>query len=140
MGNETTISEWGYLLLRAAVGVIIAAHGFASQKPQGREKVEAALRQMKVPLPSMGSRVVSLVESWGGLLVALGLGTRLFALMVAVIMVGATFFRVQGKIFLNGFDFPLLLFVCFLSIAMMGSGVISLDFLFGELLHLGFLK
>lgn len=138
MGNETMISEWGYLLLRGTAGVIIAAHGFASQKPQGREKVEAALRQMKIPLPSIGSRVVSLVESWGGILVALGLGTRLFAFMVALVMLGATFFRIQGKIFLNGFDYPLFLFVCFLSIAMMGSGLISLDFLFGEILHLGF--
>ena len=87
-----TAREWGFLALRAALGVIFLAHG--SQKLFGwfggygfAGTVEYFSSQLGIPAP-LGALAI-LTEFFGGLAVLLGVFTRTAALGLTVTMVVA---------------------------------------------------
>ena len=125
------------LILRVMAGIIMAAHGW--QKLQGGPANfgSQALANLGVPLPGFMGYVVTFVELIGGILLIVGLISRLAALILAIEMVFTTllvkthvgFIAPQGSG--AGAELDLILLAVFLTILLVGPGRLSLDELLG---------
>lgn len=82
----TKFQEIGALLLRIFLGAAFLIHGF--QKFQGGIGNTMGFFE-SLGLPGFAAYAVALIEIIGGIALILGLGTRLFAALFIVIMVGA---------------------------------------------------
>jgi putative oxidoreductase len=129
------LEQWkplGLLLLRAALGVIFIFHGYP--------KLFANTQQMMgffthVGLPAYFVYVAGVFEFFGGILLILGLFTRLSALLLSAEMLVALW-KVHGLFShpraVDSYQFPLMCGVAAFALATLGAGVISVDqILFG---------
>ncbi len=116
-------------LVRAVLGVIFVAHGGQKLFVFGVDGVAGGFEQMGIPLPAVTALVVSLIEFLGGLAILAGLGTRVAAGLVAMVMAGAITFAHLPQGFFNpgGVEFPLMLMTAALALVVAGSGSFSLD-------------
>jgi putative oxidoreductase len=131
----------GFLLLRLAVGLTMAAHG--SQKlfgwfgGYGLNGTAGFMEQLGFVPGRRQALAAGLTELGGGLLLALGFLTPLAGAMVGAVMLVAAasvhapkgFFMTEG-----GFEYNLILGTAALSLGFTGAGAISLDAALG--LHL----
>jgi putative oxidoreductase len=130
------LQPFGALVMRLVLGAIMVAHGYGKIIPRG------ALYNFAQAVSHMGfpvwlGYVAAFTEFFGGMLLILGLLTRIAALgtaidmAVAVIKVhlhnGLTGHNGQG-----GFEFPLALFVVSLMLVFTGAGLLSLDHTVGK--------
>jgi putative oxidoreductase len=76
----------GALLLRIALGLTFFIHGFV--KFQGGIENTAGFFET-LGLPGFAAYVVALIELLGGIAMILGFGTRVTAVLFAIIMIGA---------------------------------------------------
>jgi putative oxidoreductase len=76
----------GALLLRIALGLTFFIHGFV--KFQGGIENTAGFFET-LGLPGFAAYVVALIELIGGIAMILGFGTRVTAVLFAIIMIGA---------------------------------------------------
>jgi putative oxidoreductase len=104
MSNSTTTSSatrsplraWpaspalALLVLRVAVGAVFIAHGAQKVFVYGFAGTSASFADMGVPLEAVMGPLVALVELVGGVLLVLGLATRVAAVALAVDMLVAT--------------------------------------------------
>ena len=108
----------------------LLGEGFVQSMEQGGPANFASVLQgLGAPQPRLLAWVVGLVEFGGGLLVALGLFTRLSALLLAIDMavaIGKVHWR-NGLIGPGGFEFPLSLLAACLALIGVGPGQISLS-------------
>lgn len=118
-----------WLLVRCAVGLILAVHGWG-KIARGAEAMAPAFVKMgyenAVPLIYF----LILVEFVGGIAIALGLFTRFFAAMVTIEMAVIMFahYLPNGFSWLNrGYEFVLLWGLVTLAIWWRGGGPYSLD-------------
>ena len=119
--------QWGSLVLRLAVGSIFIFHGV-----QKWALWKAVPPQMP---PNMGNlmKFLSIVEPLGGLALILGFLTPLAALGLAIIMVGAIYFKMN--VFKVGFasgngtgwEFDLILLAANIALMLSGAGKWSVD-------------
>jgi putative oxidoreductase len=131
--RQDTLREWGYLVLRATLGVIFLAHGgqklfgwFGGHGFEGT--VQFFTTQMGVPAPL--AVLAILTEFFGGLAVLLGVFSRTAALgLAAVMVVAALKVHLANGFFLgaapgqgNGIEYNLALFAMALFVAMAGPG------------------
>jgi putative oxidoreductase len=134
--------DWGLLILRLALGIIFAFHGWLKVDPKGPVKGPAGfavgLKQMGVPLPLFFAWVVVLLETVGAGLLILGLGTRILALGFAIDMLMAIVLvkrKMQKAGFMDpqkgGWEFEFALMSAALALLFTGPGAISLDAAFG---------
>lgn len=72
-------------LLRLIVGLLFAWHGFEKIFRVGLQDVSAEFGRMGVPLPLLTAPLSATLELVGGLLLALGVGTRGLALLLAAV-------------------------------------------------------
>jgi uncharacterized membrane protein YphA (DoxX/SURF4 family) len=135
-------SDWGLLILRVGMGIIFLVHGWPKLNPNSPMKGPAgfgsSLKQMGVPLPLFFGWVVALLETVGAVLLMLGLGTRILAILFAINMLVAIFVvkrRVMKVGFAaqqaNGWEFDFSLLVISLALLFTGAGSIALDPLIG---------
>ena len=139
LGRQPRAQGAGFapLILRVMAGIIMAAHGW--QKLQGGPANfgSQALANLGVPLPGFMGYVVTFVELIGGILLIVGLISRLAALILAIEMVFTTllvkthvgFIAPQGSG--AGAELDLILLAVFLTILLVGPGRLSLDELLG---------
>jgi putative oxidoreductase len=123
--------EWlGPLLARIAVGVVFAKTGWG--KLHTLDDVTKFFTDLGLPAPHFQAILVASTELVGGLLVLVGLGTRLASLPLAFTMIVAILTAKRGDIdgvaTLLGFD-EFLYLVLFVWLALAGAGKASLDFL-----------
>ncbi|RAH96102.1 DoxX family protein [Acuticoccus sediminis] len=125
-----------YALLRAAFGLTIITHGIPKMLgiPHGSMADPMAGSTnlignvLSLPFAPQLAMVVALLETFGGLAVALGLATRVFAPMLAVQMaaiclaIGPTYPWIDRDI-----EYPIMLGFVALAIAIRGGGPYSLD-------------
>ena len=135
-------SDWGPLILRIGVGIIFLVHGWPKLNPNSPMKGPAGfsgfLKQMGVPLPTFFGWIVALLETVGAVLLILGLGTRVLAVLFAINMLVAIFV-VKRRVMKVGFsaqqatgwelDFAML--VISLALLFTGAGSIALDPILG---------
>lgn len=119
--------DLGLLYLRIALGIIFLIHG-EEKLHLWREK---APKHMNYLLFNQ-LRVASLLEIAGGLFVLLGKFTRLGALMLVVVMLGALYYKIVvwktpfSKKDGMGWEFDLILLAASLLILYVGGGNFSL--------------
>lgn len=126
----------GVAVSREAAGQMVGAtarrwlgEGFAqSMERGGPANFASVLQGLGIPQPQLMAWVVGLAEFGGGLLIALGLLTRLSALLLAIDMVVAIW-KVHwrnGLVGPGGLEFPLSLLAACLALLGVGPGQISL--------------
>jgi putative oxidoreductase len=128
----------GLLILRAVVGLTLAAHGaqklFGWFGGPGLEKTGAGMEKLGFVPGGRSALRAGLSETVGGLFLALGLATPGAAAIVFGVMVvaGVSAHLKQGFFVQNhGYEYTLILGVAGLSAAFTGAGPFSFDALLG---------
>ena len=126
------VSWLGPLLARLTLAAVFIPSGWG--KLHNLEKITAFFTELHIPAPQVNAVVASATEFFGGLLLLVGLGTRLASLPLALTMVVAIFTarraEIDGITTLLGFtEFTYLAMLVWL--ALVGPGSASLDRLFG---------
>jgi putative oxidoreductase len=115
------------LLLRVALGIIFIFHGYPKLFTHTRETMQMFEH---MGFPGYFAYVAGTFEFFGGIMLILGLFTRIAGLLLAGEMTIALW-RVhlpQGPItMVKNYEFPLMLAVAAFTLATVGAGLISLD-------------
>ncbi len=125
-----------YAALRTAFGLTVITHGVpkllrtahGSMADPMAGSINLIANTLNLPFAPQLAGLVALLETFGGLAVAIGLGTRLFAPMLAVQMVfislalGPTYPWID-----RGIEYPLMLGFVALLISIHGGGAYSVD-------------
>jgi putative oxidoreductase len=122
----------GLLLLRIALGVIFFTHGYP-KLAHTNPAMQAMFLQHG--LPAQFVYIAGVLETFGGLLLLLGLFTRAAALLLAIEMCVAIakVHIVHGIMVVHDYEFPLALAAACFALATVGANAASLDhLLFGE--------
>jgi putative oxidoreductase len=118
--------SFGLAALRLAVAAIFINHGRQKLFVYGFAGVTGAFTQMGVPVPGLMGPFIGLLEFFGGIALAIGLLTRLFALGFACDMLAAILL-VQLKKGFGGYEFEFLLLASSLTLVLAGAGGFSVD-------------
>ncbi|USK72470.1 DoxX family protein [Peribacillus asahii] len=116
--------EIGSLLLRLVLGFTFFMHGL-DKFQGGVENVAAGFPAMG--LPSFLAYIVATIELVGGIALILGFGTRIFAGLMACIMLGAILFVKLDSGFVGGFEFDVALLIIAIQLVLNGSSLLALD-------------
>jgi putative oxidoreductase len=130
------LTDAALLLVRLIVGIIMAAHGWQKLTVFGPANFGQGLAQSGVPLPIFMGYVVTFTEFIGGILLIVGLLSRLAALLLTInLTVAILLVNVHVGFFSStsgtGVELPLALIAGFLAILLAGPGRLSLDYLLG---------
>ena len=112
------------LLLRLAVGAIFINHGLMKFKA-GMPMIADFFGGLGIPMPGLMAPFISSLELGGGILMVLGLGTRLIGALFAATMLTAIATAFKWK-FANA-ELESLLLMSSLALTLMGAGKYSLD-------------
>ena len=130
--------DTGLLILRLAVGLTLVGHGaqklFGWFGGYGLRGTGGFLEQLGFRPGVRAALMAGLTEAGGGALLALGLFTPLAAtLLIAVMLVAIVTVHLAKGFFVTngGYEYPLILAIAALSLAVTGPGQISLDALLG---------
>jgi putative oxidoreductase len=125
---------YGLLLLRVALGGIMAGHGaqklFGWWGGPGMQGTAAICDNLVYRAPFLMALGLAVSESGGGLALATGLLTPLGALAVTVVMLNAIYLIHYPKGFWNangGYEFNLLIAAAAVALAAIGPGRFSVD-------------
>ena len=131
--------DLGLFLLRATVGLTLAAHGaqklFGWFGGYGPDKTGEFFGMLGFHPGRRHAIMAGLVEVTGGVLLTLGLLTPLAAALVAsVMLVAAVTVHLKNGFFVSGggFEYNLVLGVAGLAVAFTGAGAWSIDALLGR--------
>lgn len=128
--TTSTTTSLGLLLARVALGGTFVAHGVQKVALQGVPATQEGFAAMGAPVPDVTGPLVAGIEIVAGVLVVLGLGTRVAALLLAATSVGAIvlvhgssgFFAADG-----GWEFVGVLAALGVALALTGPGRLSVD-------------
>ncbi|OAI84699.1 DoxX family protein [Pseudomonas putida] len=130
-----------YASLRACLGIVMLSHGLPkllrTSHGSMADPMAASIRLIEtvlhLPFPEVFAMLVALLEGVGGVLLALGFGTRALAAAMAVQMATIAYILGPNWPWIDrGIEYPVLMLVLFLYIAFRGGGRYSLDRLFGR--------
>src|SRR5690606_29674059 len=126
---STARTDVGLTLLRVVTGIIFAAHGGQKLFSIGLADLTAGFAANGVPMAAVVAPAVALVEFFGGIALIVGLLTRLAAIGVGIVMVGAiVLVHMSNGFFLPaGFEFTLLLLTVAALLAITGARSWSAD-------------
>ncbi|MCJ8504116.1 DoxX family protein [Kocuria flava] len=127
---EPAATTLGLTLLRVVLGTTFLLHGWQKVDEWTVAGTQAAFAQMGVPAAQAAAPAVAVLELAGGILLVLGLGTRVVAALLALVMLGALvlvhlpagFFAADG-----GIELVLLLAAAAALFALAGAGRWSAD-------------
>ena len=128
----SSLQPLGLLALRCALGIIFVTHGYP-KLTQSTVAMQGIFVQHG--LPGRLVYVAGVLETFGGLLLIVGLFTRAAGLLLAVEMAVAIIkvHSAHGIMALRDYEFPLALACAAVAIATVGAGVLSVDhLLFGR--------
>lgn len=130
-----------YASLRTCLGIVMLSHGLPkllrTSHGSMADPMAASIRLIEtvlhLPFPEVFALLVALLEGVGGVLLALGVGTRALAAAMAVQMAAIAYILGPDWPWIDrGIEYPVLMLVLFLYIAFRGAGRYSLDHLFGR--------
>lgn len=113
--------DLGILVLRIVIGVAFIAHGYV-KFAGGIENVAGFFTTLGIPAALLMAWVVALVEFVGGLAILLGVGTRLAALLLSVVMVVAIATAKFPLGFLGGYELDVVILGSLIALLLGGSG------------------
>lgn len=126
----TPVRDWGLLLTRVVLGVVLVAHGWQKFTEWGIAGTTASFQEMGVPAPPVSALIASIVELGGGILLILGLFTTVAGILAALTMLGAVLFvHAPHGVFVagNGWELVAVIGLASLVFALVGPGRLSLD-------------
>lgn len=122
--------DCGIALLRVSLGVMFLAHGLLLKVFVFGMAGTAAFFE-SIGFPGWLAYVTALAETVGGLLLIAGIQTRLVALALSPILIGAWYVHAgNGWVFSapnGGWEYPAYLLMLCIAQALLGSGAFSLD-------------
>jgi len=126
----------GPILARLCVGITFIGTGWG--KLHSLDNVTKFFTELHIPAPALQAAFVSGVEFFGGILIILGLLTRLSSVMLAATMVVAILTAKLADIhdvndLASSTEFAYLAIFAWLAVA--GPGALSLDALIGRFVH-----
>ena len=124
------LPDLALLVLRLALGTIVLAHGAQKVFQFGLAGTGESFAGMGVPVGEIAGPVVAFIELIGGAAIILGAATRLFAVLVAVAMIVATFLvHAPNGIFAadGGFELTMLIAAGALTLTLASAGRFSVD-------------
>jgi uncharacterized membrane protein YphA (DoxX/SURF4 family) len=118
------------LILRLAVGTLFIVHGYPKLTAQ-RKQGEAWMKS--VGMPAAMVPLGGVFEFFGGLALILGLFTPIIAVLSALWMLSTTWFSKSKlkKKYASGYEIDVTLFLVAIALALLGSGIYSIDHLLG---------
>jgi putative oxidoreductase len=130
----------GLAFVRLALGIVFTVSGVgkvfaAGPKASGIDAFAGMLTQLGVPLPTIAAWGVGLLELVGGMLLLVGLFTRVVAALLAVDMAVAMVLAhlPSGFVVSNGgYEYTLVLGLVAIGLAFGGSGRISVEQALGK--------
>lgn len=127
MNNKSV--EIGLFFSRIMIGLIFVLHGWS--KFEGGISGTVGFFE-SIGIPGFLASVVAIIELVGGAAMILGLGTRVFAALFAIVMVGVLFTAKAGEPFLSGTELDYLLLAGSLTLLFTGSRLLAVDYLFSR--------
>jgi putative oxidoreductase len=129
------LAPFAPLVLRVGIGAVMAVHGLQKLTGGPAGFAEGMLAGLGVPAPLVFAWIVTLIELVGGIALILGVVTRLAALLIAGVLVGAIAlvkvnvgFVVMGAI---GAELDVAVLVGALALVLLGPGRLSVDHAIG---------
>ncbi|SDD12046.1 DoxX family protein [Actinokineospora iranica] len=117
------VADAALLLLRLVAAVVFIAHGWDALGAGGMAAVVEEQRAAGIPLPELAAPFTILTEIIGGVLLALGVLTRLWAAAFALIMLGAwVFVHAPHGIFVQNGGFELVMVLAAVSVTLVVTG------------------
>ena len=129
-GIYERLEPYRWTLIRMTAGVMLVPHGWAKIFGGGVEGLAGYLGKLGLEPAYPLAVYIALLELVGGILLALGLFTRLIAVLVIGFMMVAAFYVHLGNGFLwinRGFEYPLFWGLVCAAIVIRGGGPMSLD-------------
>ena len=125
----TKTLDYGLLVIRVVLGIIMVAHGSQKLFTFGHAGVTGAMTQMGLPMPAVSAALIIAAEFGGGLLLIAGLLSRFAAAAIAFGMAVASIqvHLPNGFFAPNGYEFTLMLAAAGLGIVLTGPGRFSID-------------
>jgi putative oxidoreductase len=123
----------GITVLRIVVGIVFILHGYQKLFVYHPSGVASSFSKMGLPAPTVSAWAASLGEFGGGLLLALGLFTRVGAILIAAVMAVAfaTVHGSKGFFLPGGYEYVLVLFAAAIALLFTGGGCFSVDGMIG---------
>jgi len=123
--------DWGITLIRAMTGLLFAVHGY-QKFAAGLGGVSAFFAKIAIPFPAITAPFIAALELVGGILLFLGLGTRVIGCLFAVEMLVTTLWvKLPGQGW-NASDLDRMLLVACILFVLAGPGAAALDRLWWE--------
>ncbi len=126
----STTREIAFLIARILLGVILIAHGWDKFTITGLEGVTGFFDSLGIPAAGIAAIAAAVVELLGGILIILGVFTRIVAAFVAIDMLFAALFaHVSSGIFVtnNGWELTGAIGAGALLLIAVGAGAWSID-------------
>jgi putative oxidoreductase len=121
--NSLELMKFGPLPIRILVGVALVAHGW----PKLSDIVGTQGFFASIGLPAELAIAIALLEVIGGIVILLGILTRVAAGLVILEMIGTTLDVKISKGFVGGFELDLLIMAICVALFIMGPGRISIE-------------
>jgi len=119
------------LILRLAIGTLFIIHGYPKLTAAQRTQGGAWMKSMGMPAAMVPFGGV--VEFFGGLALILGILTPIVAALAALWMLSTTWLVTTKakKKYVGGYEIDITLLLAALALALLGSGIYSIDHLLG---------
>ena len=123
------ILDIALLIMRLMIGSFFIVHGY--HKFRDTNDIAKWLEKYGYKPAMLWLSLIIIAELVGGIGVVLGLGTRLFALMMSVVMLQGIHHRKNLKElkFVDGWEINYVTLASTITLVLLGSGIISLDYL-----------
>jgi putative oxidoreductase len=124
------LSDVAYLIVRVTAGLMLIPHGWPKVFTSGHAGVTASLTRYGLPMPGAGAYTIMFLETIGGIMIALGLFTRVIAALLVVEFLVIVFIAHWPRgyaVGAGGIEYPLFWGLIFVAIMLRGGGPWSLD-------------
>ena len=119
----------GVLAVRLALGVLFIVHGF--KKMKDLSGTAAWFGSVGFRPGRFWATIVAILESVAGIAFILGIGTQVFAALLAVQFVTIIVWRLRTHApFVGGWELDLLVLAMLIALILLGAGAYSLDRMF----------
>lgn len=123
--------DWGVTAVRVMAGLLYAVHGY-EKFAGGIGGVSAFFTKVAIPLPGVMAPFIATLELVGGVLLILGLGTRVVGALFALEMLVTTLWVKIPSAGWDGSDLDRMLLVAGVLLVLAGPGAAALDRLWWE--------